>query len=131
MSSQDAYKKLIDEQDGTFTLRKNEKGELRFSVRRTMTAPDAVHGSNPVGHICVIKCENGQWKTGNTLYDTFNDMLGAYQTLNSSYQFKHRYCPGKPKNVANEESGGSASRQSRNSGNYNVYDDDEDDCDDD
>ena len=80
--------------EGTFLLRKNEKGQLRISVRSNVR--DGRSNKPKVGHIRVEKPEDGNgWIIGGCYYGSISEMITSPKQVDSSYQLKNEYIPSK------------------------------------
>ena len=95
MDSTAAFLTLLHEPKGTYLLRENDKGDLRFSVRSKLDQdPDDHEQDNIrlVGHIMLRRDEKEKgWYSGSgeaaVKFDTFYDMIKAHQEKDSIYQF--------------------------------------------
>ena len=99
MESPEAYLLLLDEEKGTYLLRENSRGELRFSVRSqidNINCGGSSGGVKLVGHIVLSKDEDEYgWFTGSgetrPRYDSFYDIIQAHKERDSIYLFKCHY----------------------------------------
>ena len=96
MDSTAAFLTLLHEPKGTYLLRENDKGDLRFSVRSQLEHDpddDERNSVTLVGHIMLRRDEKGQgWYSGSgeapVKFDTFYDIIKAHQEKDSIYQFR-------------------------------------------
>ena len=96
MSSTDAFLTLLHEPKGTYLLRGNSEGDLRFSIRSQLDQdPEESEEQSVklVGHIMLRRDEKGQgWYSGSgeapVKFDTFYDIIKAHQEKDSIYQFR-------------------------------------------
>ena len=92
MGSEASYTKLLHKPGGTFLLRENEKGELRFSVRSNVM--DVRSNTPKVGHIRVEKTEDGNgWIIGGCYYESISEMIKSPKQIDSSFLLKNEYIP--------------------------------------
>ena len=85
-----AYNLLSHKSEGTFLLRKNDKGELRFSIRSNLK--DGNTGKPKVGHIPIEKAEDQKgWIMGQNYYSSITQMVDSQKKIRSAFQLKHEY----------------------------------------
>ena len=92
---------LLNEAKGTYLLRENSRGELRFSVRSQVDnvqfqGAEIGNCVKLVGHISLIKDKNGcGWFIGSGekqhRYESFYDIIQAHKKKDSIYQFTAYY----------------------------------------
>ena len=89
MDNDVAYERLINKPEGTYLLRENDKGDLRFSVRSKVRV---VRGQPKVGHLPISKAEDGTgWMMGQNQYDSLAELIEQQKKIESAFRLKHEY----------------------------------------
>ena len=92
MDNEAAYAKLLHKPEGTFLLRENEKGDLRFTIRSNLR--DGRSSKPKVGHIPIEKAEDGHgWIIGQNYYGSLAEMIKSQKEIESTFQLKREYQP--------------------------------------
>ena len=90
MDNEKAYRLLLHKSEGTFLLRENDKGELRYSIRSNLR--DGNTDRPKVGHIPIARAEDGNgWIMGQNYYSTITQMVDSQKKIESAFQLKHEY----------------------------------------
>ena len=92
MDNEKAYRLLLNKPEGTFLLRENDKGELRFTIRSNLR--DGNTNRPKVGHIPISKAEDGSgWIMGQNYYPTLPKLVESQKKIESAFQMRHEYKP--------------------------------------
>ena len=90
MDNEKAYRLLLNQPEGTFLLRENDRGELRATIRSNLR--DGSSNRPKVGHIPISRAENGTgWIMGQNYYPSISRLVESQKRIESAFQMKYEY----------------------------------------